>query len=60
MLHKIPVELQPYVRMSKKEGLIHSDKMPEELQELFVLTKKSLEESMDLHRTELKSLLPTK
>ena len=41
MMLRIPQELQKYVRMSNKEGLIHSDDMPEELLSLFEETKQN-------------------
>lgn len=42
MLLRIPQELQKYVRMSKKDGLIRSDNMPDELKPLFEETRKSI------------------
>lgn len=42
MLFDIPNKLIPYVRMSKKQGLIHSDDMPESLLPLFEKTKANI------------------
>ena len=41
MMLRITQELQKYVHMSKKDGLVHSDDMPEELMALFEQTKRN-------------------
>lgn len=53
MVLRIPQELQKYVRMSKKEGLIHSDDMPEELLSLFEETKQNVVKAEQKHKNEI-------
>lgn len=57
MMLRIPQELQQYVRMSKKEGLVFSDDMPEELMALFLETKKSVIKAKQQRRMELEKLI---
>lgn len=57
MMLKIPQELQKYVRMSKKEGLIHSDNMPAELIPLFEETKETVLKAEKKRRSELEALI---
>ena len=60
MMLKIPQELQKYVRMSKKEGLIHSDDMPAELIPLFEETKETVMKTEKKRRSELGELIKEK
>ena len=53
MMLRIPQELQKYVRMSNKEGLIHSDDMPEELLSLFEETKQNVVKAEQEHKNEI-------
>lgn len=57
MMLRIPQELRKYVRMSKKEGLIHSDDMPEELLSLFEETKRNAAKAEHDHKYELERLM---
>jgi hypothetical protein len=54
---RIPQELQKYVRMSKKDGLVHSDDMPLELMPLFEETKKIVIKAEQDRRSELEALI---
>ena len=58
MLMDIPNELLPYVRMSKKQGLVHSDEMPNELIPLFEKTKKVMDEQASNRKKQLEALKP--
>ena len=58
MLMNIPSELLPYVRMSKKQGLVCSDDMPNELIPLFEKTKKVVDEQASARKKQLESLKP--
>lgn len=53
----IPKELMQYVRMSKKDGLIHRPDMPDELLPLFEKTKAMILEKQNEQQDYLKSLL---
>ena len=53
----IPKELIEYVRMSKKEGLIHRPDMPNELLPLFEKTKALISSKQADEQAYLKSLL---
>ena len=53
----IPKELMQYVRMSKKDGLIHRPDMPAELLPLFEKTKTLILEKQNEQQEYLKSLL---
>ncbi len=53
----IPKELMQYVRMSKKDGLIHRPDMPVELLPLFEKTKALILEKQNEQQDYLKSLL---
>lgn len=53
----IPKELMRYVRMSKKEGLVHSPDMPESLAPLFEKTKKLIFAKQKNELEKLESLL---
>ena len=53
----IPAELCQYVRMSQKEGLIHSPDMPKELLSLFEKTKKDVIAQSQQRMEELRALL---
>lgn len=57
MMLRIPQELQKYVRMSKKDGLVHSDDMPAELMPLFKEAKKNVIKAEQDRRNELESLI---
>ena len=57
MLFDIPNELIPYVRISKKQGLICSDELPEELIPIFENAKKEYEEREVARIAELQGLL---
>ncbi len=57
MMLRIPQELQKYVRMSKKDGLVHSDDMPLELMPLFEETKKIVIKAEQDRRSELEALI---
>lgn len=57
MMLRIPQELQQYVRMSKNEGLVHSDDMPVELMTLFEETKKNVIRVKQKRRNELEKLI---
>lgn len=57
MMLRIPQELQKYVRMSKKDGLVHSDDMPAELMPLFEEAKKNVIKAEQDRRKELESLI---
>ena len=57
MMLRIPQELQKYVRMSKKEGLVHSDDMPEELMPLFEETKRNVIKAEQDRKNELEALI---
>ena len=57
MMLRIPQELQKYVRMSKKDGLVHSDDMPAELMPLFEEVKKNVIKAEQDRRKELESLI---
>lgn len=54
---KIPKELQPYVRISKIKGLIHSDNMPEDLLEIFEKTRKEVLAAKKSHIDGLNELI---
>ena len=58
MLMDIPSELLPYVRMSKKQGLVCSDDMPGELIPLFEKTKKVMDEQASDRKKQLQALKP--
>ena len=58
MLMDIPNELLPYVRMSKKQGLVHSDEIPNELIPLFEKTKKVMDEQASNRKKQLEALKP--
>lgn len=53
----IPNELIEYVRMSKKEGLIHRPDMPNELLPVFEKTKALILSKQEDEQAYLKSLL---
>ena len=57
MMLRIPQALQKYVRMSKKDGLVHSDDMPLELMPLFEETKKIVIKAEQDRRSELEALI---
>ena len=57
MIITIPEELQPFVRMSKKEGLVAYPEMPEELNALFEETKKWVLELNAKRKAELENLI---
>ena len=57
MMLRIPKELQRYVRMSRKEGLVYSDDMPMELLPLFEETKRSLIRAEQERRNDLEKLI---
>ncbi len=57
MMLRIPQELQKYVRMSNKDGLVHSDDMPLELMPLFEETKKIVIKAEQDRRSELEALI---
>lgn len=57
MMMDLPNELIPYVRMSKKNGLVHSDDMPESLGALFEETKRKMEESIAERNSKLEELI---
>lgn len=57
MMLRIPQTLQKYVRMSKKDGLVHSDDMPTELMPLFEEVKKNVIKAEQDRRQELESLI---
>ena len=58
MLFDVPNELLPYVRMSKKNGLIHSEDMPESLLPLFEKAKADILRATEDWKNEL--LMPEK
>jgi hypothetical protein len=58
MLMDIPNELLPYVRMSKKQGLVCSDDMPSELIPLFEKTKKVIDGQASDRKKQLQALKP--
>lgn len=53
----IPEELQPYVRMSPKEGLVPRSNMPPELEPLFEETRKKVEKSEQIYQKSLEDLI---
>lgn len=53
----IPEELQPYVRMSPKSGLVPRSNMPPELRPLFEETRKKAEESERIYQKSLEDLI---
>lgn len=53
----IPEELQPYVRMSPKSGLVPRSNMPPELWPLFEETRKKAEESERIYQKSLEDLI---
>ena len=57
MMLRIPQELQKYVRMSKKEGLVRSNDMPEELMLLFEQTKRNVIKAEQNRKNELETLI---
>lgn len=54
---QIPKELMQYVRMSKKDGLVHHPAMPKELQPLFEKTKTAVLQTRNEREEELRNLL---
>lgn len=54
---QIPEELQPYVRMSPKSGLVPRSNMPPELRPLFEQTKKNVEKSQQAYQKSLENLI---
>ncbi len=56
MLFDIPNELIPYVRISKKHGLVCSDELPKELIPAFKKAKKDYEEREAARIAELRQL----
>lgn len=57
MLFDIPNELIPYARISKKQGLVCSDDLPEELAPVFEKAKKEYAEREAARIAELRQLL---
>ena len=57
MLIIIPEELQPYVRISPKSGLVHSDDLPDDLLPLFNKTKLLVKATQEQRQKELAGLL---
>ncbi len=57
MLFDIPNELIPYVRISKKQGLVCSEDLPEELMPVFEKAKKEYAEKEATRIAELQQLL---
>lgn len=57
MLFDIPNELIPYVRISKKQGLIKSDEMPNDLLPLFEKTKEQYKLQEEDRINNLKKML---
>ena len=57
MLFDIPNELIPYVRISKKQGLVCSEELPEELIPVFEKAKKDYAEREAMRISELQQLL---
>ena len=53
----IPEELQPYVRMSPKSGLVPRSNMPPELRPLFEETRKKVERSEKDNKKSLEDLI---
>lgn len=57
MLFDIPNELIPYVRISKKQGLVCSEDLPEELMPVFEKAKRDYAEKEATRIAELQQLL---
>lgn len=53
----IPVELQPYVRMSAKQGLVARSNMPPELMPLFEKARQSVLDAQAAQKRRLEELL---
>jgi len=53
MLLDIPNDLLPYVRMSKKNGLVRSEDMPEALMPLFEKTRAAIQQADEEWKKEL-------
>lgn len=53
----IPVELQPYVRMSVKQGLVARSNLPPELLPLFEKVRQSVLDAQTARKHQLEDLL---
>ena len=54
---QIPAQLQPYVRMSPKDGLVARSNMPPELQPLFEEVRQKVAQSQQNYRNSLENLI---